>query len=102
VKFHAWILAFLIASCCSSKQSAADYGAGAYSLTGTMKHIPLEGGCWQFTAGDGSTYQLAGERAATLLVDGLRAEIIVKDLPERHTICMTGKSVEVLTIIKTY
>ena len=102
MKFHAWILALLIVSCCSSKQSEKDFGPGAYSLTGTMRHIPLEGGCWQFTSGDGSTYQLAGEQAAKLLVDGIHAEIVVRDTPGRHTICMTGKSVEVLTIVKTY
>ena len=96
------MLSLFLGSCCTSKDTARDFGSDAFSLTGTMKYLAIEGGCWQFTADDGATYQVSGEEAKRLLKDGQRAEIIVRDLPNRRTICMTGKSVELLKIIKLH
>ena len=94
--------AMLLQSCCTTKEATQNEDPNSYLLRGTMSFSALEGGCWQFRADDGITYQVFGEKAASLLKDGQRAEIIVRDLADVRTICMAGKNVELLKIIKLY
>ncbi len=67
-----------------------------------MTYLSIEGGCWQFKSDDGSSYQISGEQAHLLQKDGQRAEIIVHEIPDARTTCMTGKIVELLNINKIY
>lgn len=66
-----------------------------------MRATHLEGGCWQFLADNGQTYDLQGNEIDPLLHDGLRAEILVRDATGQSSICMTGKIVVVIRIIST-
>ena len=87
------------ATSCSSSEATKDYGPGTFKLTGTMKQIEVEGGCWQFVSDDGKNYQVMGDKAALLLRDGLRATVVVTDAEEMASICMVGDLVELVEII---
>ncbi len=66
-----------------------------------MKHLTIEGGCWQFISDPaGDHYQLTGNNIDSLFVDGLHADLIVRDTAGLASICMTGKIVQVLEITK--
>jgi hypothetical protein len=97
-----WVLCLWLSACCTSKNSGKDFGADALVLIGTMQYLTVETGCWQFITDDGARYQVSGSQVDPLLRDGQRAEVIVRLLPDRQTICMTGKPVELLHIIKIY
>ena len=97
-----WITSFVLISCCASKESAKDVSPDGFTVIGTMKYLAIEGGCWQFTSDDGTAYQLSGALADRLLHDGQRAEVIIRKVSSRRTICMTGTSVELLKIINIY
>ncbi len=94
--------ALLLSSCCITKETIQDVDPKGYELHGTMSFIVLEGGCWQFKSNDGTTYQISGEKVDVLLKDGQRADIIVRDLPRMRSICMAGKNVKLLRIVKLY
>ena len=97
-----WITSFVLISCCASKESTNDVSPDGFTVIGTMKYLAIESGCWQFTADNGTAYQLSGALAERLQHDGQRAEVIVRESSNRRTICMTGESVELLKIIKIY
>jgi hypothetical protein len=83
--------------CASSEKT--DYGSDAYLIKGTMHYLDIEGDCWQFTTKDDDNYELIGSDVERLHHDGIRAELIVRDLPEYVSTCMIGKPVQVLEII---
>ncbi|MDI6766762.1 MAG: hypothetical protein QME52_08075 [Bacteroidota bacterium] len=71
----------------------------AFTIEGTIKFLPVEGGCWQFISTDDETYELVGENIETLYFDGIQARLVVRDLEGRVSICMVGKIIEVLKIV---
>jgi hypothetical protein len=93
--FFIYIICYI--GCASSEK--IDYGADAYIIKGTMHHLDIEGGCWQFTTNDDDHYELSGSDLERLYHDGIRVELIVRDLPEYVSTCMIGKPVQVLEII---
>jgi hypothetical protein len=95
-------LGVLLACCGPARDVSTDFGAGAFTVSGTMTRLAIEGGCWQFKSDDGTNYEVSGEQADELRKDGQRAEIIVREIPTRRTICMTGKSVELLKVLKLH
>lgn len=84
-------------SCAPTKE----YPAGLV-LKGVMHFTDIEGGCWVFKADDGQAYELIGKDVKRLQKDGLRAEIFVRPRTDLASICMMGKIVEVIEIIKIY
>ncbi|MBI1807252.1 MAG: hypothetical protein HYR76_09405 [Ignavibacteria bacterium] len=94
-----------LASCvlhsCTGSEETKEYGPGTFSLTGTMQHTGVEHGCWQFIAADGESYELMGDNLNSLFHDKLHAELVVREIPDMMSTCMTGKVVEVLHIIHT-
>ena len=99
---HAAITVLLLTSCGVSRDVAKEFGTGAFVIVGTMTHLAIEGGCWQFKSDEGTTYELFGDQATLLHKDGERAQIIVREISNAHTICMAGKPVELLKITKIY
>lgn len=87
--------------CCKAPERTGKFERGQFEVTGTMHKIPVEQGCWQFTGDDGKKYELSGEGMKDILVEGARARILVRELSDRATICMTGKLVEVISILET-
>ncbi|HMD13026.1 MAG TPA: hypothetical protein VKI62_00230 [Bacteroidota bacterium] len=86
-------------SCVHSSSVTKDYGEGAYQISGTMHHINLEGGCWQFISDKNVSYELLGDHITELFHDGIGATLVVKDRPNIKSICMIGKPVEVLAVL---
>lgn len=91
----------LLQSCASSNESEK-YGKDVLRITGTMQYEHIEGGCWQFVTEDGTAFEITGVGLTPLLQDGLRAEIIVRPLKNTASVCMAGKIVELIKIIKIF
>ncbi len=87
----------LLFSCATPRQ----YPAG-FVLKGTMHFADIEGGCWVFKSDDGQVYQLIGKDTKRLGKDGLRAEILVAPRTDLASVCMVGRTVEVVEILKIY
>ena len=85
-------------SCTSVERTVVD--VKSFQLAGVMHYNPVEGGCWQFLADNGETYELTGEKVLSVLRDGLRLEIMVRGPLHIGTVCQTGKVVELLQIIR--
>ena len=102
VAFVLWC-AVLIQACAPSSPTVTEkYGKDALRIKGTMQYEHIEGGCWQFVGDDGVAYELTGPGLTPLHRDGLRAEIIVRPARNAATVCMVGKTVELLEIIKIF
>jgi hypothetical protein len=68
-------------------------------LTGTVRAVGVEGGCWQFEADDGRKFELARSFApAALLQDGKKATLVLKARPDLMSTCMVGPIVEVVKV----
>ncbi len=94
-----FIVAAYLAGCSGSSDAANT--PGAYRISGTLKHLAIEGRCWQFTTDSGDRYQPTGKNIDSLLHDGIHADLIVRNVNGVASICMTGKIVEVLEITST-
>jgi len=91
------LIIFLLLSCATTRQ----YPAG-FVLKGAMHFADIEGGCWVFKSDDGQAYELIGKDMKRLQKDGLRAEILVAPRNDLASVCMVGKIVEVVEILKIY
>lgn len=73
---------------------------GSYIITGTMRYLDIEGGCWQFKSTNGTDYEILGSQTDRIQVDGLLARLRVRNSNEGATICMVGTIVELIDIIE--
>jgi hypothetical protein len=94
-----FIILAALASCVAAEH-ASKYPDDAFIISGIMNYLEVEGGCWQFIDEDGETYEIVGLNVAPLLVNGQKAEIVVREIPGVASICMVGKMVELLEIIQ--
>ncbi|MEP7327058.1 MAG: hypothetical protein ABI836_13995 [Gemmatimonadota bacterium] len=68
-------------------------------LTGTVRAVGIEGGCWRFDADDGRSFEIARAGApAGLLQDGRKATLEVRARPDLMSTCMIGPIVEVVKV----
>ena len=68
-------------------------------VTGTVRAVGVEGGCWQFEADDGRKFELARSFApAALLQDGKKATLVLKARGDLMSTCMIGPIVEVVQV----
>ena len=64
-----------------------------------MRYRNIETGCWQFVGDDGENYEIIGEKARELCIEGLRVRIVVQPLSGRMaSTCMVGTLVELVRI----
>ena len=89
----------------ASKPAATSPAAGQPAdttqmrLTGTVRAVALEGGCWRFDADDGRKFEIAKASApADLLQDGRKATLTVRERPDLMSSCMIGPIVEVVKV----
>ncbi|SFS58936.1 hypothetical protein [Marininema halotolerans] len=70
-------------------------------LSGTMRHLNIEGGCWIMEAQNGERYQLSGDPAILkrLYMEGLHVTILVESAYNRYGKCMVGRWVKVIQLI---
>ena len=113
LRFNLLLFAGLIAFGCSAKptsdlrsgsgppvDTAVTYvkKQGELRLTGIMNLIPVEGGCWKFTAISGKSYELVGSTLDSLHVEGATVTIRVRERPNLKSTCMVGLIAEVIGI----
>lgn len=72
----------------------------AKRVSGTMKFIDIEGGCWQFKGDNGTNYELTklAEKLSAPLKDGLKLTVDVKE-KEGASVCQVGKLAEVVNVV---
>lgn len=93
------LLAIVVLGCASTER-VGNYPEDAFIINGIMNYLEVEGGCWQFVDEDGESYEIVGLNVAQLQINGLRAEIVVREIPGVASICMVGKMVELLDIVQ--
>lgn len=68
-------------------------------LTGTVRAVGIEGGCWRFDADDGRHFEISRAGVpAGLLQDGKKATLELRARPDLMSTCMIGPIVEVVTM----
>lgn len=68
-------------------------------LTGTVRAVALEGGCWRFDSDDGRHFEISREGAPpSLLVDGRTATLVVRPRRDLMSTCMIGPIIEVVSV----
>lgn len=87
---------------CTRSGVTKTYEENAILLTGIMQYLDVEEGCWQFITDDGEAYEIVGINVAPLHVHGLKAEIVVRVIPNIVSICMVGKTAQLLEIVHIY
>jgi hypothetical protein len=70
---------------------STDSGTGELQISGTVRFLESEGGCWQFDAGEGRHYELLPDQApARLLRNGVTATVTGQPAEESETGCHVG------------
>lgn len=68
-------------------------------LSGTVRSVNLEGGCWRFDGDDGKQYEIArGSAPQGLLQDGKKVTLTLKLRTDLMSSCMIGPIVEVVKV----
>jgi hypothetical protein len=61
-------------------------------VSGVVRFVDVEGGCWAFRADDGSVYELVTDKASSrILVDGARATLVLAPREDAVSVCMVGR-----------
>ncbi len=68
-------------------------------ISGTMRLVGVEGGCWRLKGDDGKNYELTMLPARITLKEGLKLTVDVKDA-EGASICQVGNLVEVTNVVE--
>ncbi len=69
-----------------------------YVIEGEMRFEETEGGCWVFVDDARGAYQLVGERAGEIEVDGAEAKLRVKERHDLFSFCHLDV-VEILEVL---
>jgi hypothetical protein len=96
-------IALPLSACASTSETGnqPEKQASTFTISGTVRFLNVEGGCWYIETPDGTRYEPSGEDLQRILVDGLSVELEVRWMKNVFSVCQTGKPVEVLSILKT-
>lgn len=65
-------------------------------VSGTVRFVSVEGGCWQLQAPNGARYELRRTQAPSpVLVDGAQVVLVVRLRTDLVSTCMVGDIVDV-------
>jgi hypothetical protein len=68
-------------------------------VTGTVRAVGIEGGCWRFDADDGRHFEISRSGVPDgLLQDGKQATLELRARPDLMSTCMIGPIVEVVKV----
>ena len=70
---------------------------GTFLISGRMRYLNVEGGCWYLEAADGKRYEPAGEDLHQLYVEDLYVKLTVRTMKGVASICQVGEPVEVIS-----
>jgi hypothetical protein len=91
VSMTALVLVFALGGC-----DVTDVGEAAFSGSGVVTFVAVEGGCWTIDAG-AEQYEPIN-LAAAFRVDGLVVTFEADDRPDLASICQVGRLVEIRSI----
>jgi hypothetical protein len=61
-------------------------------VSGVVRFVDVEGGCWAFRADGGTAYELVADKASSrILVDGARATLVLTPREGAVSVCMVGR-----------
>jgi hypothetical protein len=61
-------------------------------VSGVVRFVDVEGGCWAFRADDGTAYELVADKASSrILVDGARATLVLAPRKGAVSVCVVGR-----------
>jgi hypothetical protein len=61
-------------------------------VSGVVRFVDVEGGCWAFRADDGTAYELVADKASSrILVDGARATLVLTPREGAVSVCVVGR-----------
>jgi hypothetical protein len=87
--------------CRSSRELAPvarDCESGQLCLTGTVRHLALEGGFWAIVGDDRVTYDPMGGVPAAFQHEGMRVYLVARPRTDVGSIHMAGPIVEIVSI----
>ncbi|HET9481520.1 MAG TPA: hypothetical protein VFP98_07185 [Candidatus Polarisedimenticolia bacterium] len=80
---------------CSSGGGSLGPGRLTIQVSGVVRFVQIEGGCWTLRADGGAIYELLTSKATShILVDGARVSLVVSPR-EAASSCMLGEIAEV-------
>ena len=80
---------------CSAGTDAFAPSAGI-RVSGTVRFVSVEGGCWQLQAQNGARYELRPTQAPSrVLVDAAQVVLVVQLRTDLASVCMVGDIVDV-------
>jgi len=89
-------LLLLASGTVSRCQLSTDAGTGELHLSGTVRFLESEGGCWQLEADDGRRYELYPDQApAAVLRDGARVRLLARPSEQPARACRSAMPVDV-------
>jgi hypothetical protein len=91
------LMAALAGSRPSMAQAATDNDETT-TLSGTMVHTTLEGGCWYLDASDGKHYELVGDEGVVSVLhqEGKYVQIRARPAKNMASVCMVGPIMQVV------
>lgn len=91
----------LLASGSTSRcELSTDSGTGELRISGTVRFLEMEAGCWQLDAGGGRSYELLPEQApASVLRDGARVSVVGQPAEGSETGCRVGMPFAVRRVV---
>jgi len=93
--FTAFLLAHATDFSCSAGTDAFAPSTGI-RVSGTVRFVSVESGCWQLQAQNGARYELRPTEAPSrVLVDGAQVVTVVQLRSDLTSVCMVGELVDV-------
>ena len=94
-RIHILTAALLLAASIACAGNPAEPDGGP--ILGTVRLLPVEGGCWVIDASDGVRYEPIGLPDA-FRQDGRSVSATLRQRPDLGSFCMVGRVVEVVSI----
>jgi hypothetical protein len=83
---------------------ATDAGSGTFEfrISGTVRFLESDGGCWQLESDDGRRYELLPDQApANLLRDGAKVLVTAQTMGDSGTGCDVGQPLRIRRVMST-
>ena len=79
-------------------QAQGNQADGTTTLSGTMVHTTVEGGCWYLDAADGKHYELIGDEGvlSVLRQEGKYVQVRARPAKNMASVCMVGPIMQVV------
>ena len=94
------VLLVLSSGTVSNCDLSTDAGTGELHLSGTVRFLEAEHGCWQLETDEGRRYELRGDQAPErVLRDGARVRLMARPSANSSGVCPSAVPVEVNRVL---